>query len=93
MKTNYSKKAMASFLALAAVLPVSAMALDTSAATDLNIRSGPANNYTVLGVIPGGEAATLDGCVEDGTWCQVTYDGVRGWSYAPYLTVTAEEEA
>jgi len=37
------------------------MAMDASAGPILNIRSGPANNYTILGVIPGGEAATLDG--------------------------------
>lgn len=93
MKTNFAKLAMVSSLALAAVLPVAAVAMDASAATDLNIRSGPANNYTVLGVIPGGETAMLDGCIDDGTWCRVSYDGVEGWSYAPYLTVRAEEEA
>jgi uncharacterized protein YraI len=93
MKTSFTKFTMVSSLALAAVLPVSAMAMDASAATDLNIRSGPANNFTIVGVIPSGEAATLDGCVEDGTWCKVSYDGVEGWSYAPYLTVSAEEEA
>ncbi len=93
MKTNFAKLAIVSSLALAAVLPVAAVAMDASAATDLNIRSGPANNYTVLGVIPGGETAMLDGCIDDGTWCRVSYDGVEGWSYAPYLTVRAEEEA
>ncbi len=93
MKTKFAKLTMVSSLALAAILPVSALAMDANAATDLNIRSGPANNYTVLGVIPGGEPATLDGCIADGTWCKVSYDGVEGWSYAPYLTVSAEEKA
>lgn len=93
METNFAKFAMVSSLTLAAVLPVAATAMDASAATDLNIRSGPASNYTVLGVIPGGETAMLDGCIDDGSWCRVSYDGVDGWAYAPYLTVTAEEEA
>ncbi|MFU8865832.1 MAG: DUF1236 domain-containing protein [Rhodobacterales bacterium] len=93
MKTNFAKLAMVSSLTLAAVMPGAAMAMDASAATDLNIRSGPASNYTVLGVIPGGETAMLDGCVDDGSWCRVSYDGVDGWAYAPYLTVTADEEA
>lgn len=93
MKIVLSKLAVVSSLALAAVLPVSAMAMEANAATDLNIRSGPANSHTVLGVIPGGEAATLEGCIEDGTWCKVSYDGIEGWSYAPYLTVSAEDKA
>lgn len=93
METKFAKFAMVSSLTLAAVLPVAATAMDASAATDLNIRSGPASNYTVLGVIPGGETAMLDGCIDDGSWCRVSYDGVDGWAYAPYLTVTAEEEA
>lgn len=93
MRTKFTKMTMVSSLAFAAVLPVSAMALDANAVTDLNIRSGPANNYSVLGVIPGGETAILDGCIQDGTWCKVSYDGVEGWSYAPYLTVSADQEA
>jgi hypothetical protein len=40
----------------------------------------------------GGEAATLDGCVEDGSWCRVFYDGIEGWSYAPYLSVSADQQ-
>lgn len=93
MRTKLAKMTMVSSLAFAAAFPVSAMALDASAATDLNIRSGPANNYSVLGVIPTGKTATLDGCIEDGTWCKVSYDGVEGWSYAPYLTVSADQKA
>ncbi len=93
MKPKFAKLTMLSSLALVAVMPIAASALDTSAVTDLNIRSGPANNYTVVGVIPSGESATLEGCVADGSWCKVSYDGVSGWSYAPYLTVSAEDEA
>ncbi len=93
MRTKFTKLTMVSSLAFAAAFPVSAMALDANAATDLNIRSGPANNYSVLGVIPTGKTATLDGCIEDGTWCKVSYDGVDGWSYAPYLTVSADQQA
>lgn len=93
MKTKFGKLTMVSALAFAAILPVSAMALDANAVTDLNIRSGPANNYTVVGVIPSGGTAMLEGCVADGSWCKVSFDGVEGWSYAPYLTVRAQEEA
>lgn len=40
-----------------------------------------------------GGAVSEYGCVADGSWCKVSYNGVSGWSYAPYLTVSAEDEA
>ena len=93
MKPKFAKSTILSSLALVAGLPIAAAAMDTSAVTDLNIRSGPGNTYTVVGVIPSGESAALDGCVADGSWCKVSHDGVEGWSYAPYLTVSADDQA
>jgi len=59
-----------------------------------NIRSGPANNYTILWVFHPwvGEAAdAIDGCVADGTLVQkVLIDGVEVGSYGALLTVSAE---
>ena len=93
MKPKFAKSTILSSLVLVAVLPIAAAAMDTSAVTDLNIRSGPGNTYAVVGVIPSGESAALDGCVADGSWCKVSHDGVEGWSYAPYLTVSADDQA
>jgi uncharacterized protein YraI len=90
---SFAKLGTVSALALAISVPSIASAADASAVTDLNIRSGPANSYAISGVIPAGESAMIDGCVEDGSWCKVTYDGTEGWSYAPYLTVNVENEA
>lgn len=55
------------------------------ATTDLNIRSGPGPQYGVIGVIETDGQATLDGCLEGSSWCQVSYDGVTGWAYSDYL--------
>ena len=93
MKTRFNKLGMASVLALGTALPMGAMAAEVSATTDLNMRSGPGNNFTVVGTIPGGEMAETMGCIEDGTWCKVSYDGMEGWSYAPYLAVSVEDKA
>ncbi|MGJ8546438.1 MAG: DUF1236 domain-containing protein [Sulfitobacter sp.] len=82
-----------SAIALVAALPVAASAMEASAVTDLNIRTGPGPQYDVVGVIPGGEAAALEGCVEAGSWCKVSYGDTPGWAYAPYLAVTVEEQA
>ncbi len=61
--------------------------VNATAATDLNLRAGPGVFYDAVTVIPAGEVAMVEGCVEGVEWCKVTYDGVTGWSYAPYLTV------
>ena len=89
---KFVKLGMVSALALSVVMPVAAQATDASAVTDLNIRSGPGPQYDVVGVIPGGDATMLDGCLEAGAWCKVMYGEIEGWSYAPYLAVNVDEQ-
>ncbi|MCQ8780688.1 DUF1236 domain-containing protein [Mangrovibrevibacter kandeliae] len=57
-----------------------------SATTDLNVRAGPDPQFEVVTVIPGGDAAMLNGCNDTGSWCQVDYNGVTGWAYSDYLS-------
>lgn len=59
-----------------------------TATTDLNIRSGPGPQYEVVGTIAASDSANVDGCLQDSKWCQVTYNGVTGWSYSEYLAGT-----
>lgn len=56
------------------------------ATTDLNIRSGPGPQYPVVGTIAGNDETTVNGCAEGSKWCQVSYNGVTGWSYSDYLS-------
>lgn len=63
------------------------------AVTDLNIRSGPGPQYTVIGVIPGGETAMVGGCLDTSAWCQVTLGETTGWSSSDYLAVDVDEQA
>jgi uncharacterized protein YraI len=56
-----------------------------TATTDLNIRSGPGPQYEVIGAISADGSATLEGCMEGSKWCQVSANGVTGWSYSDYL--------
>lgn len=90
---NIVKLGMVSAIALSAAAPVYAQSAEAYAATDLNIRSGPGPQYDVVGVIPGGKAAMVEGCLGEAAWCEVTYDGVAGWSSADYLAVEVEQEA
>lgn len=52
-----------------------------TAATDLNIRSGPGSNYPVVGVLGSGQSTALKGCLADSKWCSVE----EGWVYSDYL--------
>lgn len=79
--------------ALTAVAPTLASSAEAIAATDLNIRSGPGPQFSVVGTIPGGEQTNVDGCLAESSWCKVMYDGVEGWSYSDYLAVGVEEQA
>ena len=75
-------------LALAATPLLAAPAV---VATDLNLRAGPGPNYTIQSVLPAEASVEVTGCVEGGSWCQVTYEGATGYAYAPYL-VTQQDD-
>ena len=85
-----------SLLAMTAVGLVAAMPavaqVAATAATDLNLRSGPGGDQQVVGVIPSGGAVTVDGCLDAANWCQVTFEGTQGWAYGDYLTATAADQ-
>ena len=85
-----------SILALtAATLMVAAPALaevSATAATDLNLRAGPAGDQQVVGVIPANGEVTVTGCLEAANWCQVNFQGTEGWAYGEYLNATLEEQ-
>ena len=90
---NIVKLGMVSAIALGAAAPVYAQSAEAYAATDLNIRSGPGPQYDIVGVIPGGEATMVEGCLDGQSWCQVKFGDAMGWSYSDYLAVEVEEQA
>ena len=63
-----------------------AQSTTATATTELNIRSGPGPHFPSVGFIAAGESATVEGCLDASKWCQVTANGVSGWSYSDYLT-------
>ncbi len=84
---------LVSSLALASAAPAFAQSVDAVAATDLNIRSGPGPYYDVVGVIAGGDSATVTRCLDAAPWCEVSYNGATGWSSADYLAVGVDDTA
>ncbi|MDR1804398.1 MAG: SH3 domain-containing protein [Treponema sp.] len=53
--------------------------------TDVNMRSGPGLDYSVITSLREGTVVQLTGEIISG-WTQVIYNGRRGWISSPYLT-------
>lgn len=81
-------------LALAAltVLPAGAASAATGGATvtSLNMRAGPGTWYPVVITMPPNAALTVFGCLNSGSWCDVSWGGARGWVAANYIYTTYE---
>lgn len=75
----------AAIFAASIVSSAASAAMQTTALTDLNIRSGPGPEYPVIGLIRAQEPVTMIGCIEGSLWCQVTHRGRDGWAYSQYL--------
>jgi uncharacterized protein YraI len=74
--------------AAVAALAMSAVAAQASpgfSTADVNIRTGPDIDFPSVGVIPEGEPLSIEGCLRDESWCDVRWDGGRGWVYSEYL--------
>ena len=75
----------AALVAASVVSSAALAAMQTTALTDLNIRSGPGPEYPVIGLIKAQEPVTMIGCIEGSLWCQITHRGRDGWAYSQYL--------
>lgn len=85
----FTKMTLSAAALMIAATPM--MADPATATTDLNFRAGPGPQFEVVGVIPGMAQAEVEGCMEDGAWCQVSYDGQMGWAHRSYLSGSATE--
>ena len=75
-------------LAIVAGSAISVQAGSHSIATaNVNLRAGPAVKYPVVSVVPTGAPVTTHGCTPGYRWCDVSFEGYRGWVAARYLKV------
>ena len=56
------------------------------ASRNMNVRSGPGVNYTVIGYATTGQEFDITGRNADGTWWRIDFEGENAWIYAPYVT-------
>jgi len=54
---------------------------------NVNLRSGPGTNYSILATIPNGERLAYLGDNGSGTWYNVRYNDMDGWISAKYADV------
>lgn len=66
------------------------MAASAIATTDVNLRAGPSTSYPVVDVVRGGDDVRVFGCLNTRSWCDVGFDGQRGWMSSNYLATTVE---
>ena len=52
---------------------------------DLQLRSGPGQEYPVVGFLPLDAEAWLQGCLQDAPWCLVSTGDAEGWALSDFL--------
>lgn len=78
-------------LAAGVVAPSLAMAAASAVVTtDLNIRTGPSAAYQRFDTIPAGDDVTVFGCLTGYNWCDIGWNGDRGWVSGDYLAYLGE---
>jgi glucose/arabinose dehydrogenase len=54
--------------------------------SNMNVRSGPGTNFSVIGSAPAGEAYTVTGKNAAESWWRIDFNGRAGWVSAPLVT-------
>jgi uncharacterized protein YraI len=60
-------------------LPALALAVEGYATANVNLRAGPDAGYPLIDTIPAGAPLDIQGCTSGWEWCDVIFQGERGW--------------
>ncbi|NID03341.1 SH3 domain-containing protein [Luteibacter jiangsuensis] len=72
-----------------AALPVAAFAT-TITTTNVNLRAGPSTTYPRVTTIPTHAEILTHGCLQDMSWCDVSWGSQRGWVSSRYVLAVTE---
>jgi uncharacterized protein YraI len=56
----------------------------------VNVRSGPARTFPIIGKVRIGDALDITGKLANGSWLRVNFNGQEGWVSAPLFEVTGD---
>lgn len=82
---------LVSAVALSAAVPAFAQTATARAGTELSVRAEPTPFAPVVGVLEVNQDVTINGCLEDVSWCEIVSGDITGWASGAYLYV--EEDA
>ena len=55
-----------------------------------SVRAGPDDSYPEVAQLDPDSPIQVIGCLDDWSWCDVSFDGNRGWMYSPDITYEYE---
>jgi uncharacterized protein YraI len=59
-----------------------ASAQDAYTTRPMNVRAGPNRDYPLVAQLDAGAPLDVHGCLDDWSWCDVSFEDSRGWIYA-----------
>lgn len=59
-----------------------ASAQDAYTSRPMNVRAGPDREYPLVAQLDAGAPLDVHGCLDDWSWCDVSFEDSRGWIYA-----------
>lgn len=65
---------------------VAASAQEAVTTESASVYAGPDDSYPQIAQLDSGAPVRVNGCLDDWSWCDVTFEDVRGWLYSPDLT-------
>jgi uncharacterized protein YraI len=61
-------------------------AQDAYTSRPMNVRAGPDREYPLVAQLDAGAPLEVHGCLDDWSWCDVSFDDGRGWVYSGGLS-------
>jgi len=65
--------------------PLLAHATEGYVVADISLQAGPDSEYPSITELPAGTAVTIQGCIDDWSWCDVISGNDRGWVAGSFL--------
>jgi uncharacterized protein YraI len=90
MNTRKILPALALAIGFSAIAATQALAFPAFSSSRLNLRSGPGEEFPIVGVMERNVRVEMTGCLQDWSWCVVTVAGVPGWVFSKYVVVDVQ---